>query len=291
MDFWAALWRHLNAARGHELLRLVDLKRGPRSMNQSAIRKLCSTAYLGDETVLCRVLGRYKMFVDSTDVGLSSHLMLDGYWEMWLTEALAQVIKPGMVAVDIGANLGYFTLLMADLVGPCGAVHAFEPNPAMAARLIKSADVSGFRERVSLYPDPLGSEDGQELFLVIPHGEPKNAHLTPHAIAGALPVTLRRFDSHPALLEADVIKIDVEGAEREIWRGMAGLLERRDKPLTIFLEFASIRYDNPAAFLDEIEAHGFSLGDVHLNLGVQTRTREQILAAPPRVDQMLVLRR
>jgi FkbM family methyltransferase len=291
MDFWTGWLRRLTGAPGHDLLRLVDLKQGPRSLNQSAIRKLCSTAYVGDETILCRVLGRYKMFVDATDVGLSSHLMLDGYWEMWLTEALAQVIKPGMVAVDIGANLGYFTVLMADLVGPSGSVHAFEPNPAMAKRLIKSIDVNGFRQWVTLHSDPLGSEDGQELFLVIPPAEPKNAHLTRHAIAGALPVTLRRFDSHPALLDADVIKIDVEGAEREIWRGMAGLLERREKPLTIFLEFAPIRYDDPAAFLDEIEAHGFSLGDVDLTGGVRVRTREEILTAPPRVDQMLVLMR
>jgi FkbM family methyltransferase len=291
MDYWAGWWRRLRRAPGHELLKLTDLKRGRRWVKESAIRKLCSTVYLGDETILCRVLGRYKMFVDSTDVGLSSHLMLDGYWEMWLTEVLANVVRPGMVAVDIGANLGYFTMLMADLVGPSGSVHAFEPNPAMATRLIKSAEVNGFRPRVSLYCDPLGSENRRELFLKIPRAEPKNAHLTPHASDGARPVRLRRLDSYPALLDADVIKIDVEGAEWDIWRGMAGLLERRDKPLTIFLEFNPIRYDDPAAFLDEIEAHGFSLGDVHLTAGVRVRTREQILAAPPSGDQMLMLRR
>jgi FkbM family methyltransferase len=291
MDYWAGWWRRLTAAPGYERLRLRDLRRGPRSLNQSAIRQLCSAVYLGGETILCRVLGRYKMFVDSTDVGLSTHLMLDGYWEMWLTEALTQVIKPGMVVVDIGANLGYFTVLMADLVGPTGAVHAFEPNPGIAARLMKNVYANGFLDRVSLYTDPLGAGEGQELFLVIPPGEPKNAHLTSYAVADALPVTLRRFDSYPALLDADVIKIDVEGAERDIWRGMAGLFERGEKPLTIFLEFNLIRYDDPAAFLDEIEGHGFSLGYVDLDLGVRPRTREEILSSPPKMDQMLVLRR
>jgi FkbM family methyltransferase len=227
-----------------------------------------------------RVLGRYKMFVDSTDVGLSTHLMLDGYWEMWLTEALTQVIKPGMVVVDIGANLGYFTVLMADLVGPTGAVHAFEPNPGIAARLMKNVYANGFLDRVSLYTDPLGAGEGQELFLVIPPGEPKNAHLTSYAVADALPVTLRRFDSYPALLDADVIKIDVEGAERDIWRGMAGLFERGEKPLTIFLEFNLIRYDDPAAFLDEIEGQArrkwircWCFGDSHIKWGANSLTR------------------
>ncbi len=73
------------------------------------MRALCESAYLGDETALCRVLGRYKMFVDTSDNSLSPHLMLDGYWEMWLTEALARAIRPGMTVVDVGANLGYFT--------------------------------------------------------------------------------------------------------------------------------------------------------------------------------------
>lgn len=263
-----------------------------RDENEARIRGLCMSAYLGDGSALCRVLGRYKLFVDTCDVGLSSHLMLDGYWEMWLTEVLASVLKPGMVAVDIGANLGYFTMLMADLVGPGGSVHAFEPNPPIADRLEKSIDVNGFRERVWLHRSPLGREDGATVVLAVPAGEPKNAHITPYADAfGAITLTTRRFDGYPELLRADVIKIDAEGAELDIWLGMGGLFEQPSNPLTIFLEFAAVRYADPGAFVDEILARGFSLGDVSLSEGVRTRTREQILAAPPNVDQMLMLRR
>jgi hypothetical protein len=43
------------------------------------------------------------MYVDSQDFGLSPHLMLDGYWEMWVTEALVSLVRPGMVVADIGA--------------------------------------------------------------------------------------------------------------------------------------------------------------------------------------------
>jgi hypothetical protein len=103
----------------------------PRGQNEAIIRSLCRNAFLGNATSLCTVLGRYKMFVDSEDVGLSAHLLMDGYWEMWATEVMAQLIKPGMVVADVGANLGYYTVLMGELVGETGAVHAFEPNPAM----------------------------------------------------------------------------------------------------------------------------------------------------------------
>jgi FkbM family methyltransferase len=268
------------------------LRRARRVKNQALIRSFCASAYLGDHTALCRVLGRYKMFVDTTDVGLSSHLMLDGYWEMWLTEALVAVLKPGMVAVDVGANLGYFTLLMADQVGAGGAVHAFEPNPPIADRLAKSIDVNGFHDWVTVHREPLGCEDGRDLALAVPVGEPKNAHITTDFNAtGAIAVRTRRFDSYPELLNADVIKIDAEGAELDIWRGMSGLFERGGRPLTIVLEFAAVRYADPAGFLGEIQRHGFSLGDVSLDSGVRRRTAAQILAAPAVVDQMLLLRR
>lgn len=271
-------------------LRKLDIAR--RSENQALIRALCACAYLGEETALCRVLGRYKMFVDTTDIGLSSHLMLDGYWEMWLTEAIAEVVKPGMTVVDIGANLGYFTLLMADLVGPGGAAHAFEPNPPIARRLANSVDVNGFREWVSVHADPLSDADGRDVVLAIPAGEPKNAHLSPALdLPGAVPLKTRRFDSYPELLGADVIKIDAEAAERDIWRGMSGLFDRRGGPLTLFMEFAAARYADPGEFLDEIVGRGFSLAEVVPAEGVQPRSREQILAAPPRIDQMLMLRR
>jgi FkbM family methyltransferase len=276
---------------GH-LFDLRNLQRRPRDENQERIRSLCNNAYLGNGDSLCRVLGRFKMFVDTTDVGVSTHMLLDGYWEMWLTETLSEVMQPGQVAVDIGANLGYFTLLMAELVGPTGSVHAFEPNPPIANRLIRSCDINGFRDRVTVYRDPLGAVDGLATHLIVPEHEPKNAHIGEgEPIFGSVQLTTRRFDDYPALADAAVIKIDAEGAELNIWRGMSARLDRRDAPLIIFLEFASCRYDDPGAFLDEIQGHGFSLAEVTLLEGVVPRTREEVLAAPADIDQMLMLRR
>ena len=59
----------------------------PRTFNEAEIRALCRTAYCGDHTTLCRVLGRYQLFVDTRDIGISSHLMLGGFREMWGTRA------------------------------------------------------------------------------------------------------------------------------------------------------------------------------------------------------------
>ncbi len=285
-------WSRPQALPSGRLFELRNLQKHPRRENQEQIRHLCANAYLGDSVSLCRVLGRFKMFVDTRDVGLSTHLLLDGFWEMWLTEALSAVIRPGMVVADIGANLGYYTLLMAELAGPTGSVHAFEPNPAIADLTRKSCDINGFYYTVTLHREPLGSEEGKPVGLIVPPGEPKNAHVTPWLdIPGAIPMTTRRFDAIPELMDADVVKIDAEAAELDIWHGMAGRLDRTDRPLTIFMEFASARYEDPDGFLAEVEARGFHLAEVTLDDGIMPRTRQQVLAAPPRIDQMLMLTR
>jgi FkbM family methyltransferase len=281
----------------HKTAPLFDIERlltHPRVENEAHIRSLCENAYLGDETALCRVLGRYKMFVDTTDQSLSPHLMLDGYWEMWLTEALAQVIRPGMTVVDVGANLGYFTLLMADRVGEKGRVIAFEPNPSIVARLRRTLSLNGFAERTTVNDAALFDENDAEVLLISPVGEPKNAHLT--SIAGLSagpnihPLRTRRLDSFPDVVKADVIKIDADTAEEAIWRGMHGLFASQ-RPMTVFLEFAAARYADAGQFLAEIKTAGFIISRLDPKRGVEAVEEKSILSAPPHVDQMLVLRR
>ncbi len=80
--------------------------------------------YLGENLALTRVLDRFKMYVDARDISLAPHLLLDGYWELWNTKVFRQLLRPGMHVVDVGANVGYYTLLAAAGVGPRGRVHA-----------------------------------------------------------------------------------------------------------------------------------------------------------------------
>jgi FkbM family methyltransferase len=269
---------------------LWNLQNPPRHLNEAAVRALCRNAYLGGDMAVCRVLGRYRMFVDTQDVGLSTFLLLDGYWEMWTTEAMLRFIRPGMTAVDIGANLGYFTMLMGDLVGPSGRVVAFEPNPRMAERARRSAHVNGFAPYTQLHEVALSDYQGDTVMFV-PPTEPKNAHFSQSSGRdGEIRVRVQRADAFDAILDADFIKIDTEGAEDAVWRGMDGLL-RRNRPLTMFMEFTPVRYADAAGFLDIILSAGFALHriDYFDPQVVVPTTREAVLSAPPHEDQMLVL--
>lgn len=285
------LARKVFEAGGVRLGDVFDLARlsrpGQRAENEAQIRASASSAYLGEHAALCRVLGRYKLNVDTRDVALSSHLLLDGYWEMWSTEVIARRVKPGMVVADIGANLGYFAVMMADLVGPQGVVHAFEPNPAMAERLRRNLTVNGFERRARVHGLALSGRDDEAVELVVDPQFPSAAHIVP-CRTGAAALRTRRLDSFPELFAADFLKIDVEGAERAIWDGMAGVLQA-GRPMTILLEFAPVRYADPGGFLAAIAAEGFSLALVDRDRGEQPASRTQILNAGPQEQERMLL--
>lgn len=281
--------RNPDAAR---LFRLRKLNYMSRQRNEAVIRSMCANAYLGEATSVCRVLGRYLMFVDTRDRGFSTHMLLNGYWELWVTEAIVKRLRAGMHAVDCGANLGYFTLIMADLVGASGRVDAFEPNPAIAEKLLRSVDVNGFLDRTTVYQAALSDTVG-EAELHVPPADPKNAYLSTHKVRPEdLSVTIptMRLDDLPDAGTIDLIKIDVEGAEENLWAGMQAILDS-GRPLTVILEFAAARYGNPAAFLDRILSHGFTCELIDEDEGVIPATRASILSRPAHLDQMLIFSR
>lgn len=276
-----------------DLFEMGELLERSRSENEAIIRAKCQTSYLGAHVALCRVLGRFKMFVDTNDIDLSTHLMLDGYWEMWVTEAMCRLVRPGMVVADIGANLGYFALLMAELVGPDGFVHAFEPNPHIARQLRQSLDINSFSGRHAVHQVALAAIDGEPMAFVVPPTQPKNARLAP--FSGELPenATLlhtRRLDSDTAWHKIEFAKIDVEGAEELLWAGAQGLLDG-SRLKTVVLEFTPIRYSDPAAFLDKLLAPGFSLSWIDPWNGIRPITGDELWSRNSVEDVMLVLQR
>jgi FkbM family methyltransferase len=274
------------------LFEIGEFSRSPRWANEAAIRSLCKVAYLGDSTALCRMLGRYKIYVDTQDFGLAPHLLLDGYWEMWLTEVIAQQVKPGMIVADVGANIGYYTLLMAELVGATGKVHAFEPNPLMAQKISQSVSINGFLNNVAIHNIALAEHDGEQMVFIVPPHEPKNAYLIPYdggALEQGTIVHTHRLDS-PAWSDIEFAKIDVEGAEQLIWAGAKGLLDS-GKLKTVVLEFTGGRYADPGRFLEALLVPGFSLSHVDMREGIQPLTREDVLAHDPNEDLLLYLQR
>lgn len=263
-----------------------------RHRSESAIRECTAYRYLGDRIGVCRVLGRYELFVDTADWGHAPCLILDGYWEMWVTEAIAAIVRPGMQCLDVGANLGYYTVLMADLCGPTGFVHAFEPNPPICRLLARSLAHNGFGW-TGVHEVALGDAEGQPMILRRPQGEPKNAYLEPFDAAlapGDHMLSTQRLDADPEWSRAEFVKIDADASEERIWRGMAAMVAGTRLQAAI-VEFAAARYADPAAFLGELTGHGFRLAVIDHRHGIVDVSAGHILAADPDRDLNLLLRR
>jgi FkbM family methyltransferase len=107
--------------------------------------------YLGDHEALTRLYTGHRIYVDTRDVGICSHLMLEGRWEPWIERVLAEAVRPGMRFCDVGANFGYYTVLGAHWVGPAGRVFSFEANPGICRKLRKSVSVNGFDPTVRVF--------------------------------------------------------------------------------------------------------------------------------------------
>jgi len=254
-----------------------------RTLVEEACRTRARSVYLGNRTALCRVLGLYHCFVSTEDEGLAPHLMLDGYWEMWVTQAIARFVKPGMRCIDVGANAGYFTLLCADLVEAGGHVQAWEPQPACADLIRRSTSANGFENRVSIINAAAGRVAGTAT-LNVPSGKPMNASVLGERMRStkgvSYEVALGRLDDRN-VLPVNFVKIDSEGCEPEVWDGMQALLDRSgrdDQPFACCMEFSPHRYPDPAAFLKQIRDAGFEVRLVGFDANVSETTDALLLA-------------
>ena len=272
------------------LIGLNELLRMDRWALERRSRALVQTAFLGNQLTLCRVLGRYKLYVPTTDIGFGAHVIMDGVWESWLTVFMASRIKPGMTVVDAGANHGYYTVMFADLVGPDGRVAAIEPNPPTLALLRKSVFVNGFDSRVAIFDQALTAADGEQLVFFAPSAEPKNARVMHPDYSGhpdTVTVTGARLDTLLAGWKpVDFIKVDVEGAEETMLAGGWATISR-DRP-ELLLEFNSQRCVDPAGLLDRLEAlYGCEPQIIGFDSQPSSVTREALLSSSDHEDALI----
>lgn len=145
-----------------------------------------------------------------------------GVWDSDLTHWMIHNIKPGWVCLDIGANIGYFTELMASLSGPEGKVLSFEPNKRLVQKYLESTLINDQTNSsdIKIFDCGLSNKD-EVVELVIPHNNIGAANLFNLDYAGPCIkelVRMRRLDSvYDGKI--DFIKIDIEGHEEQAWEG------------------------------------------------------------------------
>jgi FkbM family methyltransferase len=277
------------------LIQPHELAAFDRSMAEHEIRRRARAVYLGRDTALVLILGRYKFFLDTLDLGFGSHVVLDGFWEIWLTLFCARNLKSGMTAIDVGAHYGYYSMMFADFIGASGSLISIEPNPRAGELLGRSLELNGFAGRSRVMPVVAGAPEDCQASLFIPPFESKNALVVADTSGlsdrGAIiQVQSVCLDKVCAQMErVDFVKIDAEGSEERIFEGMCDTI-RRFHPL-IVMEFNALRYSNPGAFLERMLGAYGSLCAVDFDGSTPPVSPEDLLTKRLGEDWLVVLSR
>ena len=158
-----------------------------------------------------------------------------GSWEPDVQQLLALFVRPGMVAFDIGANIGYFVIALSRLVGPAGRVIAFEPHPVSVRRLSRHLELNAIAN-TQVEEAAAGEADGEaEFSIALTEQQGRFVDLPSVPPDGkSIRVRCRSIDSYvqESGVVPDLILLDVEHAEGRVLRGMRRLLSE-GKPLII----------------------------------------------------------
>jgi FkbM family methyltransferase len=213
------------------IMRCIGFKRFPRLR---LLRAKSKTRYVERE-----ILGN-KMYLDLRDPGISSDLLRDGIREPFLTESVQKEIKEGDVIVDIGANIGYYTLQEARLVGASGRVYAIEPVPENAELLKKNIELNNC-SNVEVFQMAVGDANKTD-YIYITNYRNTAAMIKTQSSIDKVPVQVTTLDRFLEDKRApDLVRMDVEGYEVEIVKGMTRFLES-NKPLKLIVELHPLYY-------------------------------------------------
>jgi FkbM family methyltransferase len=192
------------------------------------------SSYLGEGMGLTHLVDETPIYLNTSDIGCPANFINGGRYEEEYLQVLASFCQPDSVFLDIGANLGVFSLRMAPYLRQ-GRIFAFEPNSRIRDLFGRSVHLNGLREQVTIF-DCGASDESAELVLDVPPGHAGGGNVQ-RADPGD---TRARIQVRPLdevlgdLPSFHVAKIDVEGHELQALRGMRKLLARSPRAVVLF---------------------------------------------------------
>lgn len=204
------------------------------------------------------------MYLDKQD---SLCLSINNIYEKFETDLVKQEIKKGDVVIDIGANIGYYTLIFAKLVGNTGKVFAFEPDPTNFQLLKKNIEANGYTN-VILEQKALSNKEGK-VTLALSKQNTAGHHIISEQqdSKNSIQVDAIIADNYFKNFEHKInfIKMDVEGAESIVLGGMTNML-RNNTELKMMVEYNPDAIKNigldPIQYLELLIKNGFSVMDI-----------------------------
>lgn len=230
---------------GREALLMAALEAHERKLATPPPRPRMPAVYVGQGRVLLESAYGHLMLVSAGDNSIVPHLIRDGFFDINLTNIIDSMLVTGMTFIDIGANCGTYTIYGAGRVGREGRVIAIEAAPAIAALLQETIAMNGAEHWCEVLRCAAGAEPGTLVLHTFASRQGGNTLLPEIADAAreALSVTVEKVEipcrtlddivAERNLSRIDLIKIDVEGFEREVLLGGRATLMRYRPKLII----------------------------------------------------------
>ena len=209
--------------------------------------------YIGNNKMLIKTVYGGMLTVSADDRSLMPTLVATGAIEMRLTQYFLQAIPPKGTIVDVGTNIGYFTLMAAMIVGDEGKVVGLEANPSVFSNLKENIDMNWMSHRVELLNQGVYSEKTMIEFHASPthHGD-SSIHLRPNATTQNIQIPTITLDEVLSdVPSVDFLKIDIEGGEYHAFKGMKESLASK-KIKQISFEWNKLMLGKDAPMLEEI---------------------------------------
>lgn len=193
--------------------------------------------------VVCKIQGSL-MKLDLGDIGISRELFLKGVHERHSSSQFREELRPGMVVLEIGANIGYYTLITLQQIGSRGSVVALEPSPTNLRSLLENLRLNKADDRVKVHPYAAGREPGVLPLYVMPWGNlctfvrRDDSKFRPVSVIDVQVTTVDELLKKENR-RVDYFRMDVEGYEGEVVEGMASTLTAADAPGGAFIEVHS----------------------------------------------------
>jgi FkbM family methyltransferase len=201
------------------------------------------------------------LYIHSTPAAIKEYIRQP--FEPYTTELFKSAIKPGIVAVDIGAQFGYYSLLAAKFAGSEVQVFAFEPAPINFEILKKNIQLNNFNHIIHPIQKATGDRSGTITLFLYKHSDSHGMFRHPRAaVKETVSAECITIDEFLGGRMVDVIKMDIEGNEPYALEGMKQTISRSDT-LTLFTEFAPgflrLAGVKPEDYLAQLKALGFDV--------------------------------
>lgn len=234
-----------------------------------AVNRFILRHIMPDFSALALTIDEFKMFINRTDPQGPTLEHLADHYEVFETHLFKKMIEKGNTILDLGAHIGYYTIIYSMATGNEGLIYAFEPEKENYSFLLKNIDLNCCADNIIAVMKAASDVNGQEKLYLSPIDKgdyrlydsgDNRKNVTVES------VRLDDFFKDPSR-GIDIIKMDIQGSEFKAMRGAKRILDENKDHIKIVSEFSPYMLkkagEDPSDYLEYLLSYGLSVYDIH----------------------------